>query len=522
MRYKRLSWMTFLSGAVVALIGAVLFSGIALADLTSEPAQAVSTNQDWSIVPTFTVGETVGPGSYLPPGILDGIGSAFALDDETVRVYVNHELPGGQGYPYQLANGLWLTGARISWFDIEKDTFTVTDAGLGYHTIYDRFGNLVTDASQLNDGDGLSRFCSARGVEAGELGFVDDIHFAGEEIDNGSQYALDIATGELWAVPAMGKASWENVAPVDTGDSDTIGLIIGDDEAPAPLYLYVGQKNAIGDGSFLDRNGLASGQLYFLQLQDAANPEEFNGTESTTAGTWKPIEVLVESGNQRSATDLRAEAFGRGGFQFARPEDVHENPDKPTQFVLADTGRGSLFPSNDWGKTYIIDLGFGEGGIPRGATVRIVYDGDDAGAGQFSHPDDGLRSPDNLTWASDGFIYVQEDSATQNNAFGGVSGEEASIWKLNPENGELERIAQVDRSAIPTDQIDEDPDTLGSWETSGILDVTQLFGNTDDGGGETILIADVEAHSLGGPPITDRGLVEGGQLIFLTGDGDGG
>jgi hypothetical protein len=506
----------------MTLIGAALLSGVALADLTSESAQVVTASPDWSTVPTFTVGEAVGPGSYLPPGILDGIGSAFAVDDKTIRVYVNHELPGGQGYPYQLANGLWLSGARISWFDIDRDTLVVTDAGLGYNTIYDRFGNLVTDATQLNDGDGLSRFCSARGVHAGELGFVDDIHFAGEEIDNGSQYALDIATGELWAVPAMGKASWENVTPVDTGDPDTVGLIIGDDEAPAPLYLFMGQKNAVGDGSFLDRNGLASGQLYFLKLQDAANPEEFNGTESTATGEWQPIDVLDGSGNQRSATDLRAEAFGKGGFQIARPEDVHENPDNPTQFVLADTGRGSLFPSDDWGKTYIINLDFSEGGIPSGATVRIVYDGDDAGAGQFSDPDNGLRSPDNLTWASDGFIYIQEDSATQNNTFGGVSGEESSIWKLNPENGELERIAQVDRSAIPTEQIDEEPDTLGSWETSGILDVTHLFRDDDDGGNQTILIADVQAHSLTGAPIDDRGLVEGGQLVFLISGGDEG
>ena len=33
----------------------------------------------------------------------------------------------------------------------------------------------------------------------------------------------------------------------------------------------------------------------------------------------------------------------------------------------------------------------------------------DAGLGQFLHPDMCLRNPDNLDWADNGVIYVQED-----------------------------------------------------------------------------------------------------------------
>ncbi|MGB6301842.1 MAG: DUF4114 domain-containing protein, partial [Rivularia sp. (in: cyanobacteria)] len=140
------------------------------------------------------------------------------------------------------------------------------------------------------------------------------------------------------------------------------------------------------------------------------------------------------------------------------------------------------------------------------------YDGDDAGAGQFEGPDFGLRSPDNLEWADDGFIYLQEDRSTSN--FGQTSGEEASIWRLNPLSGELARVSQIDRSAVPEGQTDSDPTDLGDWETSGITDVSSLFGEE---AGELFLF-DVQAHSIRDGVIEDQNLVQGGQLAFLNVD----
>ena len=46
---------------------------------------------------------------------------------------------------------------------------------------------------------------------------------------------------------------------------------------------------------------------------------------------------------------------------------------------------------------------------------------------------------------------------------------------MDPESGQLVRIAEVNRQAIPVGAVDIDPDDLGDWETSGILDVTNLF-----------------------------------------------
>lgn len=179
---------------------------------------------------------------------------------------------------------------------------------------------------------------------------------------------------------------------------------------------------------------------------------------------------------------------------------------------MASTGRGGRFPSDDWGTTYKIDVDFND--IATGditATLDILYDGDDAGAGQFEGPDFGLRSPDNLEWAKDGFIYLQEDRSTKNATFGGESGEEASIWRLDPNSSDLVRVAQINRSAVPEGQTDGDPTDLGDWESSGITDVSTLFGEEPG----DLFLFDVQAHSIRDGIIEDANLVQGGQLAFL-------
>ena len=180
-----------------------------------------------------------------------------------------------------------------------------------------------------------------------------------------------------------------------------------------------------------------------------------------------------------------------GAFKFSRPEDVSTNPTDGTQAVLASTGRDSVFPSDSWGTTYTINTILVLMVCLYRAEVKAVYDGDDAGAGQFEGPDFGLRSPDNVDWADDGFIYVQEDRSFDE--FGLTSGEEASIWRLDPATGDLTRIAQMNRTVgVPAGQTDGEPTDIGNWESSGILDVSTLFG--EDPG--TLFIGDVQAHSL--------------------------
>ncbi|MEB3122449.1 MAG: alkaline phosphatase PhoX [Snowella sp.] len=505
---------------------------------TNQPSQ-IKPLEGYRVDPLFTVGETLG--DYTPIGILDGTG-AFSLNDTTVRVLVNHEVGSDVGYQYTLASGAELTGARISYFDIDKRTLKIIDSGLAFDTIYNRAGEEVTPTTPLDtiEGEfGLDRFCAANLMEAYQFGngrgFADTIYFAGEETDNGTEFALNVETNELWALPWLGVAAWESVTELDTGTTDKVALLIGDDRGPAPLYLYVGTKGVDydenGQINFLERNGLTGGNLYAWVADDPSNnadvieadARDFSGTGNSTKGRFVEVDIYDETGTLPGYDDLGfatqdtqdALAADVNAFLMSRPEDLATNPNKGNQAVVASTGRTGIFDDADvWGTTYIVDVNFTDlanGNI--GGDIKILYDGNDFETNGVSHPDYGLRSPDNLDWADDGKIYLQEDRAISSSLFGATSGEEASIWSIDPDatapETTLTRVAQIDRTGVPSDQTDSSPTDIGNWESSGILDVSTLLGNQPG----TVLLFDVQAHS-----------VRDGKIINVPGvdtDGDG-
>lgn len=508
---------------------------------TAEPSDVkmLAGLDGWETTKVLTIGETVpnGGGSYHLPGKPDGMG-AMALDGQTVRVFINHELYKSQGPTYTLANGTQMTGARISYLDFDKDTRAVTGGGLAFSRVFDRNYQEVTSPSQANELSqgtsgattyGLTRFCSANLLPAGQFGpgrgLVDTLFVAGEESpqtatstgspQGGSFWALDVDSGDLHALPALGRGTWESLTELDTGTTAHVAFLMGDDSTGAPLYLYVGNKGGLGDGSFLDNNGLKDGTLYFWKAAGGpTSPSGFKGTGAGIAGSFVPIAVQDISKAGLSGYDpygykgsnlLRDEAEDAGGFNFSRPEDVATNPADGSQAVLASTGRGSTFPDDDWGTVYLVDVDFS--GIDTGdisAVMTILFDGDDP-----DHQDEGIRSPDNVDWADDGRIYVQEDKGTTRHTFG-ANGEEASIWMLDPTNSTTTRIARITRLVDPPGSSDVSASTVGAWESSGVVDVSSLFGYPG-----TLLLADVQAHGVVDGLVGTSGLVEGGQILFL-------
>jgi hypothetical protein len=326
----------------------------------------------------------------------------------------------------------------------------------------------------------------------------------------------------------MGRAAWESVAALEIpGFNDThVAILGGDDRGDAALLLYVGEK--IPGGDFLERNGLAEGKLY-MWVADSGDlsPAEFNGTGAMRRGRFVEVENYnldgadpnVSQGDRgfdelgfATQEELDAQKAEIGAFNFSRPEDLHTNPKpgKGNQVVFASTGRDTTINQGAdlWGTTYLVDVKINPGRVRTDnitADVTILYDGDDADKQDF-----GIRSPDNLVWADDGFAYIQEDRSVS--GFGDDSGEETSIWKLNPKTSAVTRVAQVNRDGVPSGQEDTDPNDLGDWETSGIIDVTDEF----DAEGERLLFFNVQAHSLRGGPIDSEELEQGGQFLFLS------
>ena len=536
--------------------GAGTFAKTMLKDLAGGPNLIVTnmiTNGE------FSNGLVPGDSVYTPPGIFDGLG-AYDNGDGTFTVLANSELGNTASYGY-LVNGVALTGARVSKFIIDKDTddnalngyqSALIAGGIAYKQIIDASGNPVTSAAQINGG--FNRFCSSSYEKANQFGagngFADSIYLTGEEADEGLLYALDTKTEVIYALAGLGRAGWETAVQVDTGSTKTVGILLMDDN-PAPLYLWVAEKGAPG-ASFLERNGLAAsqGNVYTwvptgssigtdagtVGVPDSADLNAL-ALGTPAAGTWVKVGSGTEVAGWNEAT-LRANANALGALQFSRLEDASINPSDGQQVVFATTGNIAFGGADTFGNLITLELSgaFNANGLivaGNSTALEVIYDGDrgfDASKITGSIDTDAerlyaatfganiIRNPDNLTWSPDGSIYVQEDRSIDKAYF---ANQEASIWQVSPTATDpltgqavATRWMQIDRSAVPTayGQTDGSPTDFGNWESSGIIDVSSIYGEQ----GGTLFLADVQAHSITNGNIGGTNyLVQGGQLNFI-------
>lgn len=515
--------------------GAGTFQGTMLKDVAGGPDLKINS---LLTIGEFTNGLTPGSSVYAPPGILDGLG-AYDNGDGTFTVLANHELGSSVGVPYQVqftlselgtSSAINISGARISKFVVDKDS---DDNPLNGYRSQIISGGLAYNKVIGSDNNGFDRFCSSTlfnpGQFGGGRGFADRLYITGEE-SSGALYVLDPASGVLREAPALGKGSWENAALVDTGSANTVAVLLFDD-TKAPLYLWVGTKNASGD--LLDRNGLRQGNLYAWAPTNNSIPEA--GSDNTPGPDSDDLKAIASGtalagnwlllGNQdfvigKTAAQLRSAAVTAGAMQFSRPEDGDTNPLNGKQVVFNTTGSADFSSGDKYGNVILLDFAsaFAANGQLNGAgatSLKVIYDGD-----KLSDPTSGLRSPDNLTWSADGSLYVQEDRTVT--PWGSVDG---SIWKLStsqvdPVTGQAaaERWAVIDRKT-PYGQTDAlaiggAPDfaNSGEWESSGIIDVSSLYGAKAG----SYFLADVQAHGLKDGNIWGNGyLAEGGQLTLI-------
>ena len=506
--------------ATPAVAGAGTYAATMIKDLAGGPSLQVS-----SLLTNGEVTNGLAPGSpvYVAPGIFDGMG-AYDNGDGTFSLLVNHELGNTAGYQMSV-DGLnpAVAGARISRFVVAKDIDSNPANGyqprvLAGGLAYDR---VISPDPAFAKG-GFNRFCAANLAPAGQFagrGFSDSLYLLGEETTAGRFFALDPASRSLLHVPAFGLGSWESATLVDTGHAATVAVLLFDDSAGAPLYLWVGQKVA-GSADVLERNGIAAscGRLYAWKAEGIApTTDGLAGVALNTPvqGGW----VDLGSGSQIAALSTaaaqRSLATSQGAMTFTRIEDGDVNPLTGRQVVFNSTGGSG---SDLYGGTYVIDLAASfaaNGQLQAGATttpLRVLVDAD-----RLTGLDrqNGVRNQDNLVWAGDGTIYLQEDRSLPNGTANGAFGaQEASIWAVDPLTGVSSRWAQIDRSAVPAvyGQSDSAPSDVGNWESSGIIDLSTIYGAAPG----SLFMANVQAHSLTNGNLIGSGyLVEGGQLLFV-------
>jgi secreted PhoX family phosphatase len=345
----------------------------------------------------------------------------------------------------------------------------------------DESGRIIS-GELIEDGSGkYERFCSA--TIFSENGFKNPLFVTNEEIKDGIVVAYDTVTKKKTEMPWLGKFSHENTILVPNKNHKTIAFTTEDGEPNhSQLYMFMSDNPT----NFL--NG--TGQLYVLigennitSFQDLQKGIIYNGYFHPVTWNWM---------TQNSA-ELEKEVQNLNALDFMRLEDVDINKVDSSIIYITDTGSDEYGERYKDGRLYqfdIIEPSFNQtdnANITNNnnykVKISILLDGDDS---------DDVRNPDNIA-TSKKSIMIQEDLNDYNIIDGGVN---ARILKYDLTSHNLNPIAIVDQSQ------DIYHTKAGEWESSGIIEVFDIFG-------KGYWLLDIQAHTLG----------ESGQLLLMNSPG---
>jgi secreted PhoX family phosphatase len=351
----------------------------------------------------------------------------------------------------------------------------------------------------IDGSEGYSRLCSAEWVDAGD-GFPGGYFFTGEEQSDGLQIAID-AQGRVTELPWIGLYAHENQISVPgfpghvvvLNFDDNGGSGVGRDGARSELYMYA--------ASSTQQVLSGEGQLYVFAADDSDLFPNDLSVNVGIPGHWVPVPADIPG------DFVALEAFNDDAevlaFPFIRLEDgfYDKRPGVGPSAYFFDTGRGSIRDVGGdvvdlWGSIYRLD--FEDPNDPAGGTATLVL------LGRSDGPATGWASPDNGDMDSSGRIMLQEDPA--------VSPWEPAAGVRPPAIFQLQLAADgtlVDPVGTKVAEVaggDCSPGADNCWETSGIVDASQWFG-------DNTWIFDVQAHDE--PVANCPDCVEAGQLLLM-------
>jgi uncharacterized protein DUF839 len=424
---------------------------------TQEPAQLVPLVNGVQIKPLLSAGDIVG--GYQATGTMDGIG-AYRSSKGTIEVFVNHELEGSDP-----------TWARLS------------------HLTLANGGGVLSGSYPIDGSEGYEDFCS------GTLAMIEGNpwYFLGEETltsGKGRALAVNATTGQHFELPWLGRFEHENVVPMTSLSRQGVIVELTEDEEAGLSQQYLYKAATMADLL------AGRGQLYVwvpdATLDGDPSPNDI-AKGRTIVGTFKPVPASATA----DFDTLEAYAQSVNAFDFVRPEDGTEVPGQPGAFYMADTGTKN---SEDFdGRIYRFDH---DTRHPLHASLTVVLDS----------RVDNLRNPDNLGASSLGLM-IQEDRNADNiksnppgqDNLGGYS--RLGFYSFSSKS--LTWIARVN-----TPDKDAKSSGAGSWESSGVVDASKLFGS-----GWWLL--DVQAHTRsalqpGFDLVPNSSSGEASQLLLLN------
>ena len=497
----------------------------------------------WTTKAIISVGDTLG-GGYTFEAIPDGIAVERVNGRGTADIFVNHELS-LVPFPATRQDHLNSTVSRLR--------LNINGAGV------------VKGEYVIPQSAGYQRFCSSFLVGP-EHGFERELLLTNEEARDivlrqadswhgpsppgvlltepgaeqaGVVVAFDPRSGAYRSIYGMGRHNHENAVGIPGYGYPVV--LSGDDTFDAPasqLYLYKAASGAdvwndngklyafVADNSAINDYGditeaMAAVPGAFIEVPRAIATGKINGREVTSAdfGYPAPPSSAIPNGPQWV---LEHWSNLNHVFQFIRVEDIAYNRTSPRTVYLADTGepraissgtrlgRGSSGTNGAYPNGRIYELRLGSNPLA-GATLDILPGANfDLGGYQNANI---VHQPDNLETTRDA-LYIQEDTGAHNSsspptgyaAFPGATN--ARIWRYDLTTRALTVVAEVNQAITGAPAA-----ARGTWESSGIVDASAVFG-------PGAFLVDVQAHGWdteipGGndPPAVPKR--ENGQLLLL-------
>lgn len=413
---------------------------------------------------------------YRMCGTPDGLG-AFDNHDGTFTLLMNHEFGNTAGI--ERAHGS--KGAFVSKWVIKKSDLSVISGSdlIQNVNLWNGTGYTTYNSSNPSSSAAFGRFCSADlpaisayyNAKTG-LGTQARIFMNGEETGNEGRVLGHIASGSeagtSYELPALGKASWENLTarPIASDKTVVIGM---DDSTPGQVYVYIGSKT--DSGSDVEKAGLTNGKLYGVSVAGLLNETNASVPAEGTVFT------LVDLGDIKNSTggEINTNSNNLGVTNFLRPEDGAWDPSNPNDFYFATTN-AITSPSRLW------RLRFSDTNNPEaGGTIEAVLDGTE-----------GQKMLDNLTIDHYGHVLLVEDV--------GGNVHIGRVLQYDIATDVLTTVAEHDRTRFLTGGANF---LTQDEEATGILDMQEILGPG------MFLTADQAHYSIPGE------VVEGGQLLAL-------
>ena len=512
--------------AVAAALTAVALAGDNDSGFKTSQPSMLSGRAGTQVTPLLSVGDAIG--NYRFESIPDGISIGRVNGNGTVDLLVNHET---SLVPFPLPSA---TVAGRSDFT----NAMVSKLRLNQHSAGTLQGEFVIPSTA-----NYQRFCS-NFLATQEQGFERDILFTNEEATDfvsrtgtawpapateppseqaGVVVALDVKSGEYRSIYGMGRHNHENsVALPDFGHPVVLS---GDDTFTAPgsqLYMYTA---ANGNAVWNDQ-----GTLWALKPVDPSKNDY--GDVAPGPGidvTFIQVPPAIAKGGQ---TGLENWSNAENVFQFIRVEDIAYDRNDPHIVYFADTGEPRALPPLAGGTRLRRGSAGTRGDFMNGRLWKLVLGDDPTGPAKLSilpgaNFDEGgyanasvPHQPDNVETTRNA-VYFQEDPGSHNSSAPPVppavgppgyppfpDATNARVWRYDLSTHALTVVAEVDQSALPNAP-------RASWESSGIVDASEVFG-------PGAFLVDVQAHGLelerspDPPKLNEVNFMrEGGQLLLI-------